>query len=164
LYLLLQFLAVCIWLVSLFWLTIAISFMLCYYTRDFFSCLCWTSFMYLTWNQFCLIPNMFTMYYSWHVLCPTHLSLYVDLWNANKISISISISIHTLINQMLQQSFRISPRPVTVLPQWRVYFISTVFTKHICGTKWIKFTKMLKMLKDQILSYWWLVEHGVPCR
>jgi hypothetical protein len=38
-----------------------------------------------------LIPKIFTMNYSSHFLYPTHLSLYVGLWNANKISISILI-------------------------------------------------------------------------
>jgi hypothetical protein len=26
----------------------------------------------MTWNQFCLIPNIYNMYYSLHVLYPTH--------------------------------------------------------------------------------------------
>ena len=36
------------------------------------SCLYYTSFMYtyLTWNHFALIPNIYYIYYSWHVLYP----------------------------------------------------------------------------------------------
>jgi hypothetical protein len=61
----------CLYWLILWLLTIAISFYALTLHSGLYSVCIKHQFIYLTWNQFYLIPNIYTMYYSWHVLRPT---------------------------------------------------------------------------------------------